>query len=95
MISPTPRDRRIVKHISTIKRAGVDIGRFAQAVEAVRDDPNLSRAMRVAIWKTLAQEAAQAYYVFTTGKPLDMDAAIAAYERASAQGSSPTQPSPA
>lgn len=80
-MSGPPRDRRIVKHIKALGAAGMDIGAFSKALEAVRDDPNLSTAMREAIWKTLAQEAAQAYYVFTTGKPLDMDAAIAAYEK--------------
>ena len=81
MEPPAPRDKRIVKHIAAIKAAGMDIQKFEAAIAAVRDDPQLSAAMREAIWKTLAQEAAQAYYVFTTGKPLDMDALIAAFER--------------
>lgn len=76
-----PRDRRIVKHVQALGSAGTDIDAFEQAVAAVRDDPQLSSAMREAIWKTLAQEAAQAFFVFTTGKALDMDAAIAAYEK--------------
>ncbi len=76
-----PRDRRIVRHIAAIQAAGVDIDAFSRAVSAVRDDPQLSSAMREAIWKTLAQEAAQAYYVFTTGKPIDLDAIIAAFEK--------------
>ena len=81
MNPPGPRDRRIVKHVSAIKDAGIDIKRFSKAIEMVRDDPQLSNAMREAIWKTLAQEAAQAYYVFTTGKPLDMDALIEAFQK--------------
>lgn len=84
MKPPAPRDRRIVKHIGAIKAAGTDIEAFSKAIEAVRDDPQLTGAMRGAIWKTLAQEAAQAYYVFTTGKPLDMDAIISAFEKSQA-----------
>jgi hypothetical protein len=83
--TPGPRDKRIVKHIAAIKAAGMDIEKFEAALRAVRDDPQLSGAMREAIWKTLAQEAAQAYYVFTTGKPLDMDAMIAAFERSQSE----------
>lgn len=69
----TPRDRRIVKHIEAIAEAGQDIEKFAAAVRDVRDDPKLTSAKREAIWKTLAQEAAQAYYVFATGKPIDFE----------------------
>lgn len=68
-----PRDRRIVKHIKAINDAGADIKKFASAIREVRDDPSLSSAHREAIWKTLAQDAAQAYFVFATGKPLDLD----------------------
>lgn len=69
----TPRDRRITKHIRAIADAGADLEGFAAAVRAVRDDPSLTSAHREAIFKTLAQEAAQAYFVFTTGKPLNME----------------------
>lgn len=85
----TPRDPRIVKHMAAIAQAGTDIAAFAEAIEAVRDDPHLSAAKREAIWKTLAQEAAQAYYVFTTGKPLDMDAIVHAFERSPGSGDAP------
>ncbi|MEL7369476.1 MAG: hypothetical protein AAFN74_11225 [Myxococcota bacterium] len=69
----TPRDRRITRHIKAISEAGVDIDKFANAVRSVRDDPALTSAHREAIFKTLAQEAAQAYFVFATGKPLDLE----------------------
>ncbi len=69
----TPRDRRITKHIRAIADAGTDIEGFAAALRAVRDDPSLTTAHREAIHKTIAQEAAQAYFVFATGKPLDME----------------------
>lgn len=75
------RDRRIVRHIQAIEAAGTSIEGFQKAIAAVRDDPNLSAAMREAIWKTLAQQAGQAYYVFTTGQPIDMDAMIEAFEK--------------
>jgi hypothetical protein len=68
-----PRDRRITKHIGAIAQAGTDIEKFAAAVREVRDDPQLTSAHRDAIWKTLAQEAAQAYFVFATGKPIDLE----------------------
>lgn len=77
----SPRDPRIVRHIEAIASAGTDVEAFSKAIEAVREDPNLSAAKRDAIWKTLAQEAAQAYYMFTTGQPLDMDAMIASFEK--------------
>lgn len=69
----SPRDRRITKHIRNIADAGTDIEAFAAAVRAVRDDPSLTSAHRDAIFKTLAQEAGQAYYVFTSGKQLDIE----------------------
>ncbi len=69
----TPRDRRITKHIRAIADAGTDLEGFAAAIRSVRDDPSLTSAHREAIFKTLSQEAAQAYYVFATGKPLDME----------------------
>jgi hypothetical protein len=69
----TPRDRRITKHIRAIADAGMDLEGFAAAVRSVRDDPSLTSAHREAIFKTLAQEASQAYFVFATGKPLDME----------------------
>ena len=68
----TPRDKRIVRHVQAIAEAGVDIEKFADAIRGVRDDPALTSAHREAIFKTLAQDAAQAYFVFTTGKPLDL-----------------------
>ncbi len=71
-----PRDRRITKHISAISEAGMDIEKFAAALRDVRDDPQITTAHRDAIWKTLAQEAAQAYFVFVTGKPIDIEAMI-------------------
>ncbi len=68
-----PRDKRILKHITALTSAGMNIEAFAEAIRGVRDDPSLTSAHRDAIWKTLAQDAAQAYFVFTTGKPLDME----------------------
>lgn len=68
-----PRDRRIVKHIRALNEAGTDLQKFAAAVREVRDDPSLTSAHREAIWKTMAQDAAQAYFVFASGKPLDLD----------------------
>ncbi len=76
----SPRDRRITKHVNAITEGGTDIKKFAAAIAAVRDDPALGSAHRGAIWKTLAQEAAQAFYVFTTGKPIDMDDLIKRFE---------------
>jgi hypothetical protein len=71
-----PRDRRITRHIAAIAEAGADIEKFAGALREVRDDPQLTTAHRDAIWKTLAQEAAQAYFVFTTGKTIDIEKLI-------------------
>ena len=68
-----PRDRRITRHIAAITDAGTDIEKFAAALREVRDDPQLTSSHRDAIWKTLAQEAAQAYFVFATGKPIDLE----------------------
>jgi len=68
-----PRDKRILKHITALTSAGMNIEAFAEAIRGVRDDPSLTSNHRDAIWKTLAQDAAQAYFVFTTGKPLDME----------------------
>lgn len=65
-----PRDRRITRHIRAIAESGTDVEKFAASLRAMRDDPSLTRAMREAIYKTLAQEAAQAYYVFVTGQQL-------------------------
>lgn len=76
-----PRDRRITRHIAAIAEAGVDIEKFAAAVRGVRDDPALTSAHREAIFKTLAQEAAQAYFVFATGKPLDLEELLGDTER--------------
>ena len=72
----TPRDKRITRHIAEIAAAGTDIEKFAVAVRGVRDDPALTSAHREAIFKTLAQEAAQAYFVFATGKPIDLEQLI-------------------
>ncbi|MCA9551487.1 MAG: hypothetical protein KC933_15735 [Myxococcales bacterium] len=69
----SPRDRRITKHIAAIGQAGSDLEAFAAAVRSVRDDPSLTSAHRDAIFKTLAQDAAQAFFVFATGKALDME----------------------
>jgi len=71
-----PRDRRITRHIAAIAEAGTDIEKFAAALRDVRDDPQLTTNHRDAIWKTLAQEAAQAYFVFTTGKTIDIEKMI-------------------
>jgi hypothetical protein len=68
-----PRDRRIVKHIKAITEAGDDIELFVQALHAMRDDGSLTSAQRDAIFKTLAQDAAQAYYVIVTGNPIEFD----------------------
>ncbi len=68
----SPRDRQIVKHIEAIQEAGADPELFGEALTKVRDDPSLTSAQRDAIYKTLAQEAAQAYFVFASGKQLDM-----------------------
>ncbi len=78
-----PRDKRITRHITAIAEAGVDIEKFAAAVRAVRDDPSLTSAHREAIFKTLAQEAAQAYFVFATGRPLDLEQLLGNPEQAS------------
>lgn len=75
------RDRRIVKHIRALAEAGTDIEKFAASVRSVRDDPSLTSAHRDAIYKTLAQEAAQAYYVFTTGKPINLEELVGKLER--------------
>ncbi len=72
----SPRDRRITKHIAAIADSGTDIEKFAAAIREVRDDPQLTSHHRDAIWKTLAQEAAQAYFVFATGKPIDIEKII-------------------
>ena len=69
----TTRDRRITKHIRAIADAGSDIEGFAAAVRAVRDDPSLTSAHREAIFKTLAQDAAQAFFVFASGKALNLE----------------------
>ena len=71
-----PRDKRIKRHIAAIAAAGVDIQKFVEALRGVRDDPALTTAHREAIFKTLAQEAAQAYFVFATGKPIDLEQLI-------------------
>lgn len=81
MKRPGPRDKRIVRHIAAINQAGTDIDAFSKAISAVRDDPQLTSAMREAIWKTLAQDAAQYYYIFSTGKPLDLDEIISAFQK--------------
>lgn len=71
-----PRDRRIVRHVQALAEAGQDIEKFAAAIRDVRDDPRLTSAHREAIWKTMAQEAAQAYFVFATGEPIDVEKLI-------------------
>ena len=68
-----PRDQRIVKHIQAIADGGTDIEKFVAALQKMRDDPALSTAHRDAIYKTLAQDAAQAYFVFATGKQIDLE----------------------
>lgn len=67
-----PRDKRIVKHIKAIAESGVDIEKFVKALHAFRDDASLTTAMREAIFKTMAQDAAQAYYVLVTGETIDL-----------------------
>lgn len=67
----SPRDPRIVKHIRAIAEAGANIEQFARALQAFRDDAALSAAQREAVFKTLAQDAAHAYYVMVTGAPID------------------------
>ena len=69
----SPRDQRIVKHLRQIAESGTDIEKFCEAVRGVRDDAGLTAAKRDAIWKTMAQEAAQAYFVFATGKQIDLE----------------------
>lgn len=76
----SPRDRRITKHIRTIADAGTDIEKFAEALRGVRDDPALTSAHRDAIYKTLAQEASQAYFVFATGQEMDLEALLGSPE---------------
>lgn len=68
-----PRDRRIVKHIRAMAESGTDIEAFAKALQGMRDDASLTTAQRDAIFKTLAQDAAQAYYVMVTGKPIELE----------------------
>jgi len=68
-----PRDKRIVKHIRAIAESGQDIQKFVKALQAMRDDASLTTAQRDAIFKTLAQDAAQAYYVMVTGKPIELE----------------------
>jgi hypothetical protein len=66
-----PRDKRIVRHIRAMAEAGNDIEKFVKALHAFRDDASLTSAMRDAIFKTMAHDAAQAYYVLVTGEALD------------------------
>jgi hypothetical protein len=68
-----PRDPRILKHIQRISEAGLDLEAFAEALRGVQSDPALSSNHRDAIYKTLAQDAAQAYFTFATGKPLNLE----------------------
>ena len=68
-----PRDPRILKHIRKISEAGVDIDKFSEALRGVQSDPALTTQHREAIYKTLAQDAAQAYFLFASGKPLDLE----------------------
>ena len=67
-----PRDPRITKHILALGEASGDIEKFAAALRSVRDDPKLGSSHRTAIYKTLAQQVAQAYVVFASGKPIDL-----------------------
>jgi hypothetical protein len=68
-----PRDKRIVKHIRALAEAGNDIDKFVKALQSFRDDASLTTAQRDAIFKTMAQDAAMAYYVMVTGKPLELE----------------------
>jgi hypothetical protein len=68
-----PRDKRIVKHIRAMAEGGADIEKFVKALHAFRDDASLTSAQREAIFKTMAQDAAQAYYVMTTGEAIDLE----------------------
>jgi hypothetical protein len=67
-----PRDKRIVKHIRAMAESGQEIEKFVKALQAFRDDAGLTTAQREAVLKTLAQDAAQAYYVMVTGEPIDL-----------------------
>jgi hypothetical protein len=69
----SPRDKRIVKHIRALGESGQDIEKFVGALKALRDDAGLTTPQREAIFKTLAQDAAQAYFVMVTGMPIDLD----------------------
>jgi hypothetical protein len=71
-----PRDKRIVRHIKAIAESGGDIDKFVKALQAFRDDASLTTAQREAVFKTLAQDAAHAYFVMVTGKPVDWDKII-------------------
>src|SRR5262245_6587138 len=68
-----PRDKRIVKHIRALEESGQDIEKFVTALRDIRDDASLTPPQREAIFKTMAQDAAQAYYVMVTGKPIELD----------------------
>lgn len=68
-----PRDKRIVKHIKAIAESGPDIEKFVKALQAFRDDAGMTSAQRDAVFKTLAHDAAQAYYVMVTGKPIELE----------------------
>jgi hypothetical protein len=68
-----PRDKRIVRHIKALSEAGTDIKKFIDALHAFRDDSSLTTGQRDAIFKTMAHDAAQAYYVIVTGKPIEFD----------------------
>lgn len=68
-----PRDPRILRHIRKISEAGTDLEAFAEALRGVQSDPALTTSHRDAIYKTLAQEAAQAYFHFATGEALDLE----------------------
>lgn len=71
-----PRDRRITRHLRAIAEAGTDVEKFAAALQSMRDDGTIGRQHRDAIYKTLAQDAAQAYFAFVTGKPIDLETIV-------------------
>jgi hypothetical protein len=75
---PIERDRRILKHIKALADAGTDVKKFVSALQSVRTDNALNHAQKVAIYKTLAQEAAVGYRYAMSGKALDLGSMQAA-----------------
>ena len=61
-------DPRILKHVDALAAVGTDVQKFVEALDAMRTDPNLPHAGRIAILKTLAQDQAVAWIAAVTGK---------------------------